>query len=161
MLPNVPYVLVRENPAEYRTWYVTRPRSVVDRRATRVSGRVHQDALPSILGRSWYLKSIRPSPREGVPPFVVKKVSSLAWRETADLVDVVLADRPSSDGPPFLASRVPTCVPWSRIPTVSLWVEDQRFNGHFPASRTQFPVKSFLDPPPSYEDVMKSSLSPC
>ncbi|CAG0895712.1 unnamed protein product [Darwinula stevensoni] len=142
MLPNVPYVLVPETPAAYRTWYVTTPQIATLARGNYVRGRVHQDALPSILGKSWYLKSIRPSPREGVPPFVVKKVSSLAWRDMpcGDIVNVVLTNRPVPGE--SLRSAENGSRPGHVIPSVS--------------SRVQ--ASPEFDPPPSYEDVVKLSL---
>ncbi|CAG0900848.1 unnamed protein product [Darwinula stevensoni] len=159
MFPNVPFLFVdsEDLPALNRIWYVGLPEDVTPQGAKRIKCRVHRNALETIRGKFWNIKTTDPAPNQGVPPFVVK-VDSLGDRP--DMVEAVLWD-PSSVPPPAPPARAHSSrARMGRIIDYAsrLFQQQQESNRNVQLIPLEVRTpRSQCDMPPSYEEVMQSS----
>ncbi|CAG0889213.1 unnamed protein product [Darwinula stevensoni] len=97
MFPNVPYLFVEDETAITlrRTWYVVLPDEATHHANwhTKINCYIHRDAVDAVRGKSWHFNSFAPSPEQGLPPFVLKRIDSGIQSRT-DMVEVFLTDSP-------------------------------------------------------------------
>ncbi|CAG0900283.1 unnamed protein product [Darwinula stevensoni] len=179
MFPNVPYLFVdsEELPALNRIWYVGLPEDVTPHGARSVKCRVHRNALETIRGKFWNMKTTVPTPNQGDPPFCVK-VDSLGDRP--DMVEAVLWDPssvPASAPPSQVLSSHPAqallsspaealssrAIMEARIDLALRLLQQQQqecfWNDQLFQLELQTPSSHF-DMPPSYEEAIQLSAPP-